>query len=475
MMPRLKLNLKSFAKVVVNPDVITKIRSLVASAALAMSISISTSHAFVEDICLGEGGQIENFYYDAAIQSIPECGYGKYYPRCVFKVLKRSSDTFGDTSICRGIIHFEAVYFTAQAVGFRGDIAYFIAAFSQAIDFNQYRAIDSCGIDLPFRYWTPPLRGLLRTSTVSGGSIRHLGVPYGNDSDTTDALYPQWNAIAEGTLSRSRKWAFGGSDTLCHGGLTNSESKDNPFGGDSCATRGELLSDVSKIVSGPIPLSGGITKLGPQILNYDCEPECWCNNTCPEGSAPLTPKNTLLAEGDNLARYIAKSPFSKLDNGAPVPELIARLGIYMHWLSDRASHANCTNAKRSKLSGPDSDGNYTINLDTLRCNAISHAMSHYWEQGLGDKVTRGSEAALRLYAEELGAFAARYRPQHPEWFREVPPSLSMVYIVGMPANPGVTLSASLERSATKRIKIIMDALEENNFDPIPGFTTFCNE
>ena len=128
-MPRLKLNLKSFAKVVVNPDVITKIRSLVASAALAMSISISTSHAFVEDICLGEGGQIENFYYDAAIQSIPECGYGKYYPRCVFKVLKRSSDTFGDTSICRGIIHFEAVYFTAQAVGFRGDIAYFIAAF----------------------------------------------------------------------------------------------------------------------------------------------------------------------------------------------------------------------------------------------------------------------------------------------------------------------------------------------------------
>ena len=57
MMPRLKLNLKSFAKVVVNPDVITKIRSLVASAALAMSISISTSHAFVEDICLGEGAK----------------------------------------------------------------------------------------------------------------------------------------------------------------------------------------------------------------------------------------------------------------------------------------------------------------------------------------------------------------------------------------------------------------------------------
>jgi hypothetical protein len=51
----------------------------------------------------------------------------------------------------------------------------------------------------------------------------------------------------------------------------------------------------------------------------------------------------------------------------------------------------------------------------------------------------------------------------------------MAYIVGMPANPGVTLRAALEKSATKRVKVIMDALEENNFDPIPGFTTFCNE
>ena len=82
-----------------NPIVIKKIFSLFASVGLAMAISVSTSYAFVEDICLGEGGQIDNFYYDAVMQSTPECGFGKYYPRCVFKVLKRSSDTFGDTSI----------------------------------------------------------------------------------------------------------------------------------------------------------------------------------------------------------------------------------------------------------------------------------------------------------------------------------------------------------------------------------------
>ena len=55
MMPRLKRNLKSFAKAVMNPYVMTKINALVASVVLAISISVSTSHAFVGDICLGEG------------------------------------------------------------------------------------------------------------------------------------------------------------------------------------------------------------------------------------------------------------------------------------------------------------------------------------------------------------------------------------------------------------------------------------
>ena len=57
MMPRLKRNLKSFAKAVMNPYVMTKINALVAIVVLAISISVSTSHAFVEDICLGEGAK----------------------------------------------------------------------------------------------------------------------------------------------------------------------------------------------------------------------------------------------------------------------------------------------------------------------------------------------------------------------------------------------------------------------------------
>jgi len=437
-------------------------------------IASRSSFAFVEDICITPEGTVENFYLEASIQSVPECGYGKYFPRCIYKVLKRSADTFGETSLCRGIIHFEAVYFTAQAVGFTGEMAYFIAAFSQAIDFTQYRALDSCGNNLPLRYWTPPLRGLLRTSTVSGGSIRHLGVPFGKHTKTTNALSPNWRAKEEGTLTEGKQWAFGRSDQLCHGGFTQSEEAGNPFSGRKCASGGELTSDVSKLVSGPIPLSGGITKLGPQILHFDCEPSCWCNNSCTPGAPPLTPKNVIVAEGSNFGDYLARSPFARLENGAPVPELIARLGIFMHWLSDRASHASCTNTEASRVTGPDPDGNFIITLDTYACNALTHGMEHYWEQGMGDKTTPGSEAALRLYYQELSEFAQEYRDLHPSWFRAGFESLPYDQVVGTQSQPGVTLRATLDKNASKRVAIIMSALEDHSFEAIPGFDTLCN-
>ncbi len=442
---------------------------------MAAVIASPLSQAFVEDICITPNGAVENFYLDASIQSVPECGYGKYFPRCVYKVIKRGTDTFGETSICRGIIHFEAVYFTAQAVGFSGEMAYFVAAFSQAIDFTQYRALDSCGNDLPLRYWTPPLRGLLRTSTVSGGSIRHLGVPYGDHIGSTDALVPNWRALQEGTLSQARSWAFGKSDLLCHGGFTQSVDEGNPFSGSKCASGGQLNSDVSKLVSGPIPLSGGVTKLGPQILHFDCEPDCWCSNSCGDGTPPLTPRNVLRAEGGNFGEYLSQGPFARLENGDPVPELIARLGIFMHWISDRASHASCTNSEKSRVTGPDENGDYLITLDTYRCNAITHGMEHYWEQGMGDETTPGSEAALRLYYQELQEFVNEQRDKNPSWFRAELTPLPFEYVVGTQARPGITLKATLEKDARKRVGIIVDALKDQSLMAIPGFETFCNQ
>jgi hypothetical protein len=85
------------------------------------------------------------------------------------------------------------VFFTAQAVGFTGksllpsagaaaaaavtndgasgragEMAYWISAFAQAVDFVQFMPVDSCGEVLERRLWTPPMRGFLRTSTYTG-------------------------------------------------------------------------------------------------------------------------------------------------------------------------------------------------------------------------------------------------------------------------------------------------------------------
>ena len=43
------------------------------------------------------------------------------------------------------MIHFNGVYFAAAALGFTQEISYFLAAYSQAIDFVQYKGVDSCG------------------------------------------------------------------------------------------------------------------------------------------------------------------------------------------------------------------------------------------------------------------------------------------------------------------------------------------
>jgi len=135
---------------------------------------LALASAHLEDLCVAPPGSgltsgVYNFF---SIASKLGCDYRDERLGCVAAVMAASGSTFNDTSICRGAVHFNAVYFAAAALGFTQDIAYFMAAFSQAIDFVQYRGIDSCGQDMPARYWTPPMRGMLRTSTRYGGTNR---------------------------------------------------------------------------------------------------------------------------------------------------------------------------------------------------------------------------------------------------------------------------------------------------------------
>jgi len=57
-------------------------------------------------------------------------------------------------------------------------MSYWIAAFSQSADYLQYLHFDKCGNVMGDGKNTPPLRGLMRTSPLTGASWSHLGVPY---------------------------------------------------------------------------------------------------------------------------------------------------------------------------------------------------------------------------------------------------------------------------------------------------------
>jgi len=263
-------------------------------AALVM-VAAPNALAHIEDICVAPPGTcfkcgVYNFY---SIAERLGCGYLDSQPKCIMAtLLEQSAGGFNATSNCRGIIHFNAIYFAAVALGFKQDIAYNFAAFSQAIDFVQYKGVDSCGEPMENARWTPPMRGLTRTETMYGGTNRHLGVPfvglydslkvypsdlsqlslYGerltqekklykgvpgmdkvgcemHDMEKSDEFYASTCAglmpnfsdpFYEGSLYNARLWAFGEADQLCVAGFTEEDPVTGSlFTGKSCPKAGK--------------------------------------------------------------------------------------------------------------------------------------------------------------------------------------------------------------------------------------------
>src|SRR5262245_41013875 len=98
----------------------------------------ATANAFLEDICLPRRG-------------------GKGEPtRCVradcaqLLSANRACPTqladFAFIQPGRSMIHADSTYFIAQALGFRADVAYWIAAYDEVTDYAKYEPIDQCGV-----------------------------------------------------------------------------------------------------------------------------------------------------------------------------------------------------------------------------------------------------------------------------------------------------------------------------------------
>ena len=324
-----------------------------------------------------------------------------------------------------------------------------------------------------------------RRKTYKGGSpqgCKNLGYKYpwakyvkncpALRIDTDDPFY-------EGALSSAKRWALNQTNLLCNGGYTTIDPvSGSVFTGSSCPAAGTQSSvDVNAVQQGPIPLSGGDMQLGEQVINYECSPNC---TVSPEA---IVPSSVVLAS--QLRQYLeqqaAKFGYAKLSDGSVVPEVVVRMGFYLHWVADRASHWWCCDASQSGVAAVKEDsGDYNLYLylDPLQCNFAIHSMDHYWEQGMGGKgaihsLAPGSFSALQYIYRALAEFRAEFLDKNPEFFRPGAVPYKESVIVGSTLNPGYLYKIVQIVDANQRFQAEVQALAKLKLPPMPGFEMAC--
>jgi hypothetical protein len=117
-------------------------------------------------------------------------------------------------------------------------------------------------------------------------------------------------------------------------------------------------------------------ELGDQVMHFECLPNC----TAP--SYTVKPGSQVYAQdfGRYLREQSEKHGYATLnDPPGVVPEAVARFGIYLHWIADRASHWYCCDASRSGLVTIREKDYYNsfVFLGVNACNFVNHGMVHY--------------------------------------------------------------------------------------------------
>mmetsp|Transcript_94782 Transcript_94782/g.300735 ORF Transcript_94782/g.300735 Transcript_94782/m.300735 type:complete len:290 (-) Transcript_94782:139-1008(-) len=187
--------------------------------------------------------------------------------------------------------------------------------------------------------------------------------------------------------------------------------------------------------------------------------------------------------GSSFGQYLRES-CSKgracMPQGGPVPELVARLGILLHYAVDRASHWYCTDAPGSgvmlqRAAGGDYEYDVVLYM-AESCNALTHMDTHYWEQGMGLSdayLSPATVGALHAMHGLLAEFADDFRSARPEWFDPRVSPMDAGRAIGTRESPGHLYNVVRHSKAVDRVRSLMEALRENNLPAIPGWETDC--
>src|SRR5215212_6314539 len=168
-------------------------KQLVTLTAIALFLITTPASAFLEDLCLPRRKPDGTLSW---------C----IHPNCAVAPNRACPEQlidFGTIKPGRSMLHADSTYFIAQALGYRADVAYWIAAYDEVTDYRQYIPIDQCGVQASAQnsgrnYISATFNGFVRTNANTDGPLDHYVVFFSPNGQGTDvhgaggvqALYP---------------------------------------------------------------------------------------------------------------------------------------------------------------------------------------------------------------------------------------------------------------------------------------------
>jgi hypothetical protein len=116
-----------------------RVRIFVACALIVSIAGTMPLNAFLEDLCLPRwaGGPTLSWCIN------PDCLNPK---KSSNSTCPSETAAFITIKPGRSMVHADSTFFIAQALGYRSDVAYWIAAYNEVTDYSQYVPIDQCGV-----------------------------------------------------------------------------------------------------------------------------------------------------------------------------------------------------------------------------------------------------------------------------------------------------------------------------------------
>jgi len=406
-----------------------KSRTSVVAICLCIVFTQSAS-AFFEDLCLPRNKAQRTLTWCLNPNSVQSTAPNTASPQQIID--------FATVMPGRSMVHADSTYFIALALGYRSDVAYWIAAYNEVTDYAQYVPIDQCGVQAANvnsingqttlqtapnsgrDYITAYFNGFQRTNLNTDGPLDHYTVAFSPNGQGTDvhgaggvqALYPlhypqpgypvHIDDVYQKTLANLRQWGMLKSTDpglLCTVGLLDST-------GMRCLTGPMITGIVPMVMPQNIPANlppGAAPPVqinvaaGPKVLNVDA------NN-----DPTLYPRlQSWLDDKSRTTGTLWKSP-----KPTPVPVQLARIGIYLHVLQDTSSHATyCGDDAPTPPGGGDpgtymymSNGNVQLAFGNS-CATGPHLAGHVQETGTGDNpLPLRDYVALNNTVDELIVF-----------------------------------------------------------------------